>query len=532
MFLKRKKSFWWQINYFLENRYLGYFLIFLICFLVFLYLQKESVFADPDAFYHLKISELISQKGMLLNFKWLPYTILNNYFTDHHFLYHLILAPLVSIFPFSGLKIATILLSSSLVTIIYWFLRKRGVKYAFFFSLLLLFINPFLFRINLVKANSLSLIFLILGINCLLENKKWPLFVLSFLYVWSYGGWQLLPFISGIYCLIYFLNYRHKKIENFLSEVIGRFLKPIKNKSRWNLFFYSLIGCILGVIINPYFPKNLVFYWTQFVEIGVINYQKILNVGQEWYPYAYDSLLAGTGLIILILILGILFYFLYFKKNRIEDHLFLFLSVFFFVATLKSRRYVEYFIPFALIFSALKLSQVISFLNFKKYLISFYRKKRILFIIILIYFSITIPINLYLGFSGTRGQLLSGYDYKMFAQAMNWLKENTVKDEIIIHSSWDEFPMLFYYNDYNQYMAGLDPTFFYKADQEKYNLWSDFTQVKSKKSNKFIIHELKARYVLVSVGHDNLRRELEKDENFQKVYLDKYAAIYKWIGQN
>jgi len=49
---------------------------------------------------------------------------------------------------------------------------------------------------------------------------------------------------------------------------------------------------------------------------------------------------------------------------------------------------------------------------------------------------------------------------------MNWLKENTVKDEIIIHSSWDEFPMLFYYNDYNQYMAGLDPTFFYKADQE------------------------------------------------------------------
>jgi len=234
----------------------------------------------------------------------------------------------------------------------------------------------------------------------------------------------------------------------------------------------------------------------------------------------------------LILILGILFYFLYFKKNRIEDHLFLFLSVFFFVATLKSRRYVEYFIPFALIFSALKLSQVISFLNFKKYLISFYRKKRILFIIILIYFSITIPINLYLGFSGTRGQLLSGYDYKMFAQAMNWLKENTVKDEIIIHSSWDEFPMLFYYNDYNQYMAGLDPTFFYKADQEKYNLWSDFTQVKSKKSNKFIIHELKARYVLVSVGHDNLRRELEKDENFQKVYLDKYAAIYKWIGQN
>jgi len=176
MFLKKRKSFFSQITNFLNKGYLGYFLIFLICFLVFLYLQKESVFTDPDAFYHLKISQLISQKGILLNFKWLPYTILNNYFTDHHFLYHLILAPLVTIFPFYGLKIATILLSSALITFIYWFLRKRGVRYAFFFSLLLLFINPFLFRINLVKANSLSLIFLILGIYFLLENKKWPLF--------------------------------------------------------------------------------------------------------------------------------------------------------------------------------------------------------------------------------------------------------------------------------------------------------------------------------------------------------------------
>ena len=92
--------------------------------------------------------------------------------------------------------------------------------------------------------------------------------------------------------------------------------------------------------------------------------------------------------------------------------------------------------------------------------------------------------------------------------------------------------MLFYYNDYNQYMAGLDPTFFYKADPEKYNLWSDFTQVKSKKSNEFIIRELMGGYVLVSTGHDDLRKELDKDRNFKKVYLDKYATIYKHLNEN
>ncbi len=63
-------------------------LLFAVSFLFFVYLTSAPTFADPDSFYHVKIAEFITQGRDYRQFSWLPFTVLNDYYTDQHFLYH------------------------------------------------------------------------------------------------------------------------------------------------------------------------------------------------------------------------------------------------------------------------------------------------------------------------------------------------------------------------------------------------------------------------------------------------------------
>src|SRR3989338_4170402 len=62
------------------------------------FLQRHPTILDSDSLYHAKIVEFLSQGILVKNFPWLPLTLLANYYTDHHFLYHLILVPFVLFF--------------------------------------------------------------------------------------------------------------------------------------------------------------------------------------------------------------------------------------------------------------------------------------------------------------------------------------------------------------------------------------------------------------------------------------------------
>lgn len=54
-------------------------------------------------------------------------------------------------------------------------------------------------------------------------------------------------------------------------------------------------------------------------------------------------------------------------------------------------------------------------------------------------------------------------------------RKNSMPGDIIFHSDWDDWPMLFYHNDYNRYIVGLDTTFMYKFSKDLYKKWRDIT---------------------------------------------------------
>jgi len=501
----------------LSRRPLAYLLLFLVVGAYFLWLNSTPNFADPDSFYHAKIAELIKNSGPVKDFYWLPFTTLDDIYIDHHFLYHLILIPFLFVFnPLLAIKISAVIFAALAILAFQWLLDKFKIKYSLVYTILLLLVHQFIFRINLAKIPSLSLIFLLCFIYLLFTNKNkwsWLIFGLSFAYVWLYGGWPIMLGIGFVY-----------------------FLTSLKAKP----FLSALAGIICGLVINPYFPTNLKFYWQQTFQIGLINYQNVIDVGGEWYGMSFFSLVQYDLFIIILFILALLIFFIYFKKsafakaaadrqNFFNSTTLLIISIIFFILTLKSQRNIEYFIPFVLLFSSFTINNFLEFkkINLTNQIVKLYFKHQkiaLLFIILLALYS---PIIIGANFNGLKEDLRKNYNFNQFTGMAAWLKENSDEGDIVFHDRWDDWPVFFYHNSYNRYIIGLDSTFMYLKNEHQYWSWKNITTgMTSENICAIIKDEFAVHYVFVKTGNEKLKNNLDQDNLCQLVYEDKDGFIY------
>lgn len=533
-------------HFFANNQYIWYFFIFILAFFVFGFLQSQPLFMDPDSFYHAKMAVLIRDHGPILNFPWLPFTVLKNYYIDQHFLYHILLIPFITILdPLVGLKLATVFFVSLFFIVFYWFLKRNQIYGALFFTLFLFLCKPLVFRINLAKVPAVSLIFLLIGFYLIINKKYWHLFLFSFLYVYLYGGWPLIIVVLFFYYLVSviadYLEIKKKRFQLIVRHYLSRIREPLFDfylfisiafsRRYWKLIGACLSGLAAGLVFNPYFPKNLRFYWYQFVQIGIINLQGKVRVGMEWLPYQPKALLLDNCLLLILLFFAlVIFVFNIKKQNRLVWVNFL-LAFFFLVITFKSQRYIEYFIPFAVIFSALvfgpflapnKLRAYFNWWRNKSFLKTFMLSALVIFWATAIAVITMDATNLWYLYQK------SGIPFKNMQAAAGWMSQNIAPGQIIFHSDWDEFPTLFYYNSNNYYIAGLDPTFMYSANPVLYKIFENIT-VGNLKINlaRIIKDNFNTNYVFVNkTDHQNLVKTFDAADNFKPIYEDNESKIY------
>ena len=72
---------------------LDYLALFVLVGAYFTKIQWNNYIGDPDGFYHTKIAQFLSQGIVIKSLPWMKFSTLANNFTDHHFLYHILLAP-------------------------------------------------------------------------------------------------------------------------------------------------------------------------------------------------------------------------------------------------------------------------------------------------------------------------------------------------------------------------------------------------------------------------------------------------------
>jgi len=530
-------------NLIIQNQFILYLFIFFTAFFVCLWINSFPSFLDPDSFYHLKISKLIAEQGPIFDFPWLQYTVLKEYYIDHHFLYHVLAVPFIEIMgDFAGFKFYTVVLASLFVFLSYIIFKKEKIKWPEVFVLVMLCAPAFLFRISLAKATAFSLILLFFGIYFLFKRKYWLLAIISFFYVWSYGGFLLLLVMALLYALAEAID------QTFINKPLWLKLRNFIKAGRFKVYFFVFIkslfsfenikkitaplaGILAGLIINPYFPQNLKFYWQQIFEIGIINYRGLVNVGGEWYPYPISQLIADSGIAIIFGIVALIFFFIFYKNQNKKSIFFFFSFLFFFVLTLKSKRYVEYFVPHLVFFSAFTFSLILEKVKLGRFLKDFKKENYVIgtvAIFVLIYTVILFPLIMAKDVYITRQTFKGGIGFQLFAGVSGYLKENAAPAEIIMHTDWSDFPMLFYQNDQNYYIMGLDPTFMYKYDPDLYNLFAEITTAQKNDNLHQIIKEnFRASYFIVSQSRKSLDFNLQNDGNFIKVYEDNEVKLYK-----
>ena len=488
-------------------------LIFCISWALFLVFQWSVQFPDPDSFYHAKMAQLLATRGIIRDFPWAHFTLLNDFYIDQHLLYHVFLVPFVIFLPpLVGLKIFTALFAALFVTVFCWVLRQLNVQFYAVWSALLLITVPFLFRISLAKAVSMALVFLFVGLYLFIRGRRgWLLAVWAAVYVWAYGGFFLLAGLGFMYALVHYIASRD-------------FQKS------WRPLLWTGIGTALGVVINPYFPKNIVYFWQQFVQIGVINYSAKIGVGGEWYPYGWFELMKGSLVLTTLVVACVVWFVWHLRRQRALSWAALLWMLFFLAFTLKSRRYVEYYVPFAVFFVAVMGDDIIRAVWRRWARGHFWRTfwHRAALVTGILYLSLVVPAVVVKDWQQNLRDTHNGIPLGKFSQSSRWLAANSEAGDIVFHSDWDEFPVLFYYNDKDYYIVGLDPTFMYNYNQDLYWKWARITLGEQADDLYGIIQgDFQARWVFMENDHTAMRKNIAATDGFVLVYQDDEVTIFK-----
>jgi len=547
-------------DFYKNHQYLGYIFVAFFGLTFFAVIQATGTFLDPDSFYHAKMASSMLKGGIVHDFPWLTYTVLPQIYTDHHLLYHVLLVPFVwKISPLVGIKIATVFINTLFVVIFYLFLRKNNARWPFLFVFLLLSGMPFIFRINLPKANGFSLIFLSLILLAIFKKKNIWVAILSFFYVWAYAGWPLGIFLAGTFLVASIISNLILKSEpkngSFTllncsakrNTAFGRFngaycyIVKLLRQAEWKPLAATICGSIAGLVINPYFPQNIKFYWMQTVQIALVNYQTKIGVGAEWYGYNVPELITYSGGIFLILGFAMLLFFgnvvvrkrVVITYEAIRDiFFFLVCAGLFFVLTIKSCRNTEYSFPFMLLLSAFIIkyfynSDVAQWI--KKNLRKMFRLK-VLYNGFFIYLAVMILAGFAFNFWKIKKGFESGFEFSKYEEAMAAAQKNSNRGDIIFHSDWDDWPMLFYHNDYNYYIVGLDTTFMYKFNKDLYKKWRDITWGDFEGDPyKIIKNDFKASLIFIAENDIEIMDKYFKDDRRYELIYDGDGKVYKLI---
>jgi hypothetical protein len=513
----------------------GFFVIVLLMTL--LQFSTQSICCgDWDGYYHIKWSSLLwenfRQGKWLPDFTWLPLTVLNQAdYADHHFLFHLLQIPFLWFFePVMAAKIAAVFFGSLAIFSVYWLMFRYQVEYLLLWlAALLTCANSFFFRMNMAKAPPLTIIYTIVGIYLLFERKYIWLLPLMFVFVWTYSLFPMLFIAAFFWTLIIAWNER---------------------KFEWRPLAYTLGGMILGNVINPYFPQNIWLFVEHFLQKFKVG-DFAVAVGGEWYPYSGVELLLNFPIAFIAMLIG---YILFAPRNgwklpEKSAFLLMFVTVLL-VSQFRSKRFAEYFPPFAILFAAFSwrdflLSNVQSFRDETLFDSSQKTKSHrthelvtqigtwaLGIVLVLWMFYNVAGINLTKWFNFKEDGLISNIQSNepndKYRRAMTWANENIPEGERIFNCNWDDFPKLFFLDSKHNYVYGLDPNYLYTKNPEIYKLIGEITSGKIEDPAPIIREKFGANYVMSDAkeNEDFIKNCLESGW-CEMAYEDDEARILK-----
>jgi|GEM_PF-2406103 len=452
-----------------------------------LLLSRGSGAPYDDGKFYVTLASLQSKVGFIKEYPWLYFSQFRTASPGLHFLYSALLVPFAKFFPAAQASIAAASFFFAGASVIFLaLLRRFRFRPAWLWLLLFVFGSAdFLFRLLLARPISLSLAVLLGAYYCLSAKKYWLLLPLAFAYVWLYDGYILLLALPLAFAATELV--RHRKIS----------ASPL---------LWTIGGLAAGLVINPFFPNNVLFH--HFLLTPPLFLKTIQN-SREWQPYDLATLVRNNWIVLVVYFVAFVAAVRAFQNNRGKSgasapsgpFLLLTVSGLFFVLMLLSRRFVEYWVPFSILFSASQFQGIFSKITWprlKQSLINHWQLKAA---------GVLVACLLAIGVADT-AKIVSAYFRELpatdaYRGPALWLAENSAGGDIVFNPQWDQFPRLFYWDQKNYYIVGLDPTFLYAYSPDLYRQWREISDDREDKwgspadLDKTFRQTFRARYVFV-----------------------------------
>jgi hypothetical protein len=303
------------------------------------------------------------------------------------------------------------------------------------------------------------------------------------------------------------------------------------------LLVYSAVGLGLGLLINPYFPDNLYFSWVQGVQV----LQNSLGIksemprifGQELTPFPLRELLAfsSTGVVVFFVgVIGAVCMRLFGRKLDGKVSHFLWVSVFFFGCTLYWQRFIEFWLPFAILFFGSWFSQLWETERAQR----LYKGKKLMVpamgMILLMMVGLLLVQRTEMTFRLKKLKEISSPDIlPIFQSGAQWMRRNIEPGQTIFHPIWDIFPQLYFFDQDHYYIVGLDPAFFYYYDKDLFDLWYRISLGEVPNIYESVRNRFGAKVILFPKISElsGLYSQILEDKRILKSYEDPYCIIFR-----
>lgn len=217
--------------------------LFFPLLVLFFYFATPNHLGDADRYYHFALAKIMHEQGAI-HLGTLPQAEdigWGNYFPDKEFLFHLLTRLGYSLGGEQGAAFSVLLAAAGIGVVLYLFaLAWLPPLPAFLCALAGFATHSFLFRMLFLRPHVLAIFFFTLLAFALARRKEWLAAVAAAGFVLAYHAFYIPLLCAGLVGALAFLE------------------KKKERNSLWRLAGFAAAGVALGLIVNPYFPSQIV----------------------------------------------------------------------------------------------------------------------------------------------------------------------------------------------------------------------------------------------------------------------------------
>ncbi len=407
---------------------------------------------------------------------------------------------------FLGAKIAAAIFASGLYLVYFWLLRRYSKRQLAVPFLAAFFIAaPFLSALSRPRPMILMIALMLLFVHFLIQRNWRALILITVVYS--------LTHVSGPFLLLF----------AFICESV-RYI----DEKKWEIktLLATAAGVIIGILIHPHFPNNLLVFYLNAVLVPLYAMKWGLELGAEFFPISTRDFVLGYPFILIGLIVLAALATSSGVKIKTATKIWMSIAGFFFVFAFFSQRYITHAYPLILIAVAAYISdwwdsrgQALGVRQYKNL------ANWALILIVGGGFAVT-GLYTYKAFrESARSEMYYNLHYERISK---WMSANIPPGELIFHTNWSDGQYFIGMNPQDDYFVVLDPMYMYYRDTKQYKLYRDVAFGRAKDPYAVLKNDFGVRYGYAGKNYfSGLITQIRPDARFEILAEDGMGLVFR-----